>query len=74
MFGKFGIAEMKLRIIGFDSANDKVVLRCSLETVEKLRAALATISLANQRPAAAMVVRSSGTIEGLRTRIQQRKR
>jgi RNase P/RNase MRP subunit POP5 len=73
MLGKFGIAEMKLRVIGFDSANG-IVLRCSLATVEKLRAALATISFANQRPAAAMVVRSSGTIDGLGARIKRQRR
>jgi RNase P/RNase MRP subunit POP5 len=65
MFGRFGTAEMKLRVIGFAPVSDKVVLRCSLESVEKLRAALAIISYANQQPAAAMVIRSSGTIRGL---------
>ena len=74
MFGRFGAAEMKLRVIGFGSVSDKVVLRCSLESVEKVRAALAMISYASQQPAAAMVIRSSGTIRGLRAQMHQRKR
>jgi RNase P/RNase MRP subunit POP5 len=74
MFGKFGAAEMKLRVIGLGSVSDHVVLRCSLESVEKLRAALAMISFANQQPAAAMVIRSSGTIRGLGVHTHQRKR
>ncbi len=74
MFGRFGVAEMNLRVIGFGSVSDKVVLRCSLESVEKLRAALAMISYANQQPATAMVIRSSGTIKGLGVQMHQRKR
>jgi RNase P/RNase MRP subunit POP5 len=73
MFGRFGSAEMKLRVIGFGSASDKAILRCSLDSVEKLRAALAMISYTNEQPAAAMVIRSSGTIRGLRVPMRQRK-
>ena len=74
MFGTFGATEMKLRVIGFGSVSDKIVLRCSLESVDKLRAALAMISYVNQQPAAGMVTRSSGTIRGLRVQMHQRKR
>ena len=74
MFGRFGVAEMKLRLIGLDLAGDKAVLRCALDSVERLRAALAIISEVNQQTAAAMVLRSSGTIRALMVRIQRRQR
>jgi RNase P/RNase MRP subunit POP5 len=74
MFGKFGAAEMKLRMIGLDSIGDKAAFRCALGSVEKLRAAVAMISQIEGQPAAAMVIRSSGTIKALRVRIQRRLR
>jgi RNase P/RNase MRP subunit POP5 len=73
MFGKFGAAEMKVRMIGLDPAGDKAALRCALGSVEKLRAAVAMISHVNGQPAAAMVIRSSGPIRALNVRIQRRR-
>jgi RNase P/RNase MRP subunit POP5 len=74
MFGKFGSAEMRVRLIGLNPAGDKAVFRCALGSVEKLRAALAMIARMNGQPAAAMVARSSGTIKALGVRIQRRQR
>jgi RNase P/RNase MRP subunit POP5 len=74
MFGRFGSAEMKVRLIGLNMSGDKAVLRCASRSVEKLRAVLAMISLVNGQPAAAMVVRSSGTIRALEIRIQREQR
>ena len=74
MFGNFGAAEMKVRMIGLDPVGDKAALRCALRSVEKLRAAVAMISHVNGQPAAAMVTRSSGTIKALKVRIQRRQR
>jgi RNase P/RNase MRP subunit POP5 len=74
MFGKFGVAEMKARLIGLDRAGGKAVFRCALGSVEKLRAALAMISQVNGQAAAAMVIRSSGTIRGLKVRIERPQR
>jgi RNase P/RNase MRP subunit POP5 len=74
LFGKFGAAEMKVRMIGLDPVGDKAALRCSSGSVEKLRAAVAMISYVNAQPAAAMVIRSSGTIRALKVRMQRRQR
>jgi RNase P/RNase MRP subunit POP5 len=65
---------MKVRLIGLHPLGDKAVFRCTLESVERLRAALAMISQINQQPAAAMVIRSSGTIRALKVRMQRPKR
>lgn len=74
MFGKFGSAEIKARLIGLGSVGDKAAFRCARQSVEKLRAALAMISHVNGQPAAAMVIRSSGTIKALRMRFERRQR
>jgi RNase P/RNase MRP subunit POP5 len=50
------------------------VFRCTLESVERLRAALAMISQINQQAAGAMVIRSSGTIRALKVRMRRRQR
>jgi RNase P/RNase MRP subunit POP5 len=65
---------MKVRMIGLDPAGDKAALRCARGSVEKLRAAVAMISHVSGQPAAAMVIRSSGTIRALKVRIQRRQR
>jgi len=74
MFGKFGSAEIKARLMGVSSAGDKATFRCALGSVEKLRTALAMISHVNGQPAAAMVVKSSGTIKALRVRFQRQQK
>jgi RNase P/RNase MRP subunit POP5 len=65
---------MNVRMIGLDPVGDKAVLRCARGSVEKLRASVAMISHANGQPAAAMVIRSSGTIKALKVRIRRRQR
>jgi len=65
---------MKVRLIGLDPIGNKGVFLCTLELVERLRAALAMISQINQQPAAAMVIRSSGTIKALKVRMRRRQR
>lgn len=72
--GKLGCAEMSLRLIGFQEADGKAVFRCRSASVERLRAALAFITHVNGTPAAAMVLRSSGTIKALKARIPRRQR
>ena len=72
-FGKFGSAEMKVRMIGLNAESDRAVVRCAQGSVEKLRTALAMISRVDGQPAAAMVLRSSGTIRGLGVRVQRRQ-
>jgi len=61
-------------MIDLNPAGDKAVIRCAANSVQKLRGALAMISRVGGEPAAAMVVRSSGTIKGLGVRIQRRQR
>jgi ribonuclease P/MRP protein subunit POP5 len=71
--GKLGSAEMNVRLIGFQEADGIAVFRCKSGSVERLRAALALITHVDGNPAAAMVLRSSGTIKALKARIPRRR-
>ena len=74
MVGQLGSAEMRMQMIGFDEGVCKAVFRCSSGSIEKLRAVLAVMTHVNGNPTAAMVLRSSGTIKGLRTPIRRRRK
>lgn len=63
-----------MRVIGIQETEEKAVLRCKSHGVERLRAALALITNIDGNPAAAMVLRSSGTIKALKARIPRRRR
>jgi len=71
LLGRLGAAEAGARMVGFDEAGGLAVFRCSSAFTEKLRAALALMTHINGAPVSAIVIRSSGTIKGLRTRVQR---
>lgn len=66
MLGQFGSVELKARMISFDDGERKAVFRCNSRSLEKLRAALALMTHMDGCPVAALVLRSSGTIKGLK--------
>jgi len=72
--GKFGSAEMNMRVIDIQETDGKGILRCKSQRVESLRAVLALITNVDGTPAAAMVLRSSGTIKALKAGIPRRPR
>jgi len=74
MLGKLGSAQMKARLIAFEQTTGRAVFRCDAGSAEKLRAAVALITHANGKPAAAMVTRSSGTIKSLKLGIQRHRK
>jgi ribonuclease P/MRP protein subunit POP5 len=66
MLGKLGSAEMRARMISFDETRCRAVFRCDSRSIEKLRAVLALMTNVDGNPVAVMVLRSSGTIRGLK--------
>jgi RNase P/RNase MRP subunit POP5 len=66
MLGKLGSAEMRARMISFDETRCRAVFRCDSRSIEKLRAVLALTTNVDANPVAVMVLRSSGTIRGLK--------
>jgi len=65
-FGKFGLAEMKVRMIDFEEATGLALFRCDLGSLERLRAVLVLTTNIDGIRATAMVLRSSGTIKALK--------
>jgi len=68
LFGHIGLAEMSPRVISYDQEYSTALVKCSREGVQKLRATLALITEIENSPAAAFVLRASGTIRALRQR------
>jgi RNase P/RNase MRP subunit POP5 len=71
--GKLGFAQMNVQLIGFDQLSGKAVFRCRSESVEELRGVIALITHLNDAPAAAAVLRCSGTIKALKVRVPRRR-
>ncbi len=74
LIGRLGAAEIKARMIGFKEEENKAVFRCDLDSIEKLRAALALMTHVNGNPVAVMTMRSAGTIKSLSIRLPKRRR
>ena len=74
MLGQLGSAELRTRMISFEETDSKGVFRCNSRSVEKLRAVLALMTHVDSSPVAAIVVRSSGTIKGLKVRVQRHRK
>ncbi len=74
MFGKFGSEELRTRFIAFEESSKLAVVRCTSASVEKLRTALLLMREVDGAPLAAGVLRSSGTIRGLKVRVRGLRR
>jgi len=68
LFGHIGLAEISPQIVSYDQECSTALVKCSRESVQKLRSTLALITEIENSPAAAFVLRTSGTIRGLRQR------
>jgi len=66
LFGHIGLAEISPQVVSYDQEYSTALVKCSREGVQKLRATLALITKIENIPAAAFVLRVSGTIRGLR--------
>ena len=68
LFGQIGLAEISPKVVSYDQECSTALVKCSREGVQKLRATLALVTEIENSPAAAFVLRASGTIRGLRRR------
>jgi len=69
LFGHVGLAEISPQVVSYDQECSTALVKCSREGVQKLRATLALVTEIENSPAAAFVLRASGTIRGLRQRL-----
>jgi RNase P/RNase MRP subunit POP5 len=66
LFGEFGLARIAPKVIRFDATNSEAVIACNKEGAEDLQAAISLISGNAETTIAAITLRASGTIKGLR--------
>jgi RNase P/RNase MRP subunit POP5 len=68
LFGEFGLARIRPRLVRFDANSSEAVIACNNEGVSALQAAVGLISSASDAPVSVLTIRVSGTIKGLRRR------
>lgn len=64
-FGLAGLSQMSYRVVRCYLNRGEAVLKCRMDSVDKLRATTTLLTHVAGQPAAAFVVRSSGTIKAL---------
>ncbi len=70
LFGEYGASQAGLSLIDYDGVNKLVVLRTWLLALDTTRAALASITRIQNKPAALHVLEVSGTIRALHRRLE----
>jgi ribonuclease P/MRP protein subunit POP5 len=69
LFGETGLSETAPRLIGYNEKKSIGILRCSRDSLEKLRAAIAMISRIDEEPVGVYVKAVSGTSKRLKSKI-----
>jgi len=65
LFGEYGASKTNLKLITYVPEKRQVVIRCSHTMLEKVRAAIVSITEINGKPVAVHVVGVSGTLKAL---------
>ena len=68
LFGETGLSETAPRLIGYNEKKSIGILRCSRDSLEKLRAAIAMISKIDEKPVGVYVKAVSGTSKRLKSK------
>ena len=71
LYGEYGASRSGLTLIDYDAEKGFAVIRTMHTTVEMVRAALASITKIQDKPAAIHVLTVSGTIRALYRKIKQ---
>jgi len=69
LFGEVGASQAGLYLVGFDKEKKSGVLRCGHGALPMVRAAIASITRIDDKPAAVHVLRVSGTIKALNRKL-----
>lgn len=67
LFGVYGFSTIKPKIIEYDVDKSEGIVRCSHLHLPLLRASLAYITTIEEKPAAFIILKVSGTLKTLRT-------
>jgi ribonuclease P/MRP protein subunit POP5 len=73
LFGEYGASKAGLTLIDYDVEKGLAVIRAAHTEVEKVRAAIASITEINAKPVAVHVLTISGTLKTLRRKLRTRK-
>lgn len=66
LFGESGLAEVNPKVVVYRERKQEAVVRCPLKSVERLRAAVAFITEIEGEQTSAFVLKTSGTIKGIK--------
>jgi ribonuclease P/MRP protein subunit POP5 len=70
LFGEYGASKAGLTLIDYDVEKGLAVIRAAHTEVEKVRAAIASITEINAKPVAVHVLTISGTLKTLRRKLR----
>ena len=71
LYGEYGASQTGLALIDYDAEKKFAIIRTVHTTVDKVRAALASITRIGDKPVAIHVLKISGTIKALHKKINQ---
>lgn len=66
-FGEYGLSFVSLKMMEFNSASGKGMLRCARDKVDEVRGFLALVSEVNGKKARVVADKTSGTIKSLKS-------
>lgn len=64
-FGSIGLLQVSPKILRYDPVRREAILKCRVESLDRVRSTVALLTQVSGQPAAAFVARSSGTIRAL---------
>lgn len=69
LFGEMGGSKVGLYLVHFDGKMGHAVLRCSHKALPMVKAAVASVTVIGNQPAAIHVLRVSGSLKALRKKV-----
>jgi len=69
LFGEYGASQAELSLIEYNQEKKQAIFRCSHKALEMVKASLAAITEADGEKVAFHVIRVSGTLKSLRTKV-----
>ena len=70
LYGEYGASKTSLTLIDYDGETGTAIIRVAHTELEKVRAAIATITEINTKPAAVHVLTVSGTLKALQRKFR----
>ncbi|MEM2045878.1 MAG: Rpp14/Pop5 family protein [Candidatus Bathyarchaeia archaeon] len=74
LFGEYGASKTGATLIEYQDEEKTAIIRVFHKEVETVRAALATITKINDKPATAHVIKVSGTLRALKNKLKATKK